>query len=177
MSYVHYEWSVETKYVRTDPGKSIGAAPCKEQQLHQTMVGLCSISCLKTYNLSNNMISIAHIFHDRHDLRWCTFLLQREPKISTFFGLFWLFGWEFTHFLVYFYRPKKCVGLPKLTNVRYDDDHLQGAIPEACLEVHQTQQSLRGENNLASLSCLKTAIYSALKCKLASLKNPKNNNI
>ena len=62
---------------------------------------------------------------------------------------------------------------PKLTNIRYDD-HLQGAIPDAGLGVHQTQQSLRGENNLATWSCLKTAIYSALKCKLASLKNPKN---
>ena len=145
----------------------------KDALMHVSRSTNPAILILILFFFAMSIIIIADICHDLHDLRWCTFLLQREPKISTFFGLFWLFGWEFTHFLVYFYRPKKCVGLPKLTNVRYDDDHLQGAIPEACLEVHQTQQSLRGENNLASLSCLKTAIYSALKCKLASLKKSK----
>ena len=35
------------------------------------------------------------------------------------FGQFWLFCCKFTHFLVYFCRPKYCGGAPKLTNMRY----------------------------------------------------------
>ena len=34
------------------------------------------------------------------------------------FGQFWLFCCAFTHFMVYFYRSKKCGGVPILRNMR-----------------------------------------------------------
>ena len=111
------------------------------------------------------IIIIAEICHDSHDRRWCTFssgctFLQREREILSYFGQFGFLGLKCKHFLVYFYRPKKCVGVTKLTNIR-SDDHLQGAIPDAGQGVHQTQQSLRGENNLATWSCLKKLQFTA----------------
>ena len=46
-------------------------------------------------------------------------ILQTKHKILAFFGPFDLVCCEFEHFLVYFYRLKKCGGVPKLTNIRY----------------------------------------------------------
>ena len=39
------------------------------------------------------------------------------------FAQFWLFFPEFVHFWCTFYTPKKCGGVPKLTNIRYDYYH------------------------------------------------------
>ena len=47
--------------------------------------------------------------------RQCTFF----RPLQAYFGQFWLFCREFSHFLVYFYRPEHCGGVPKLTHMRY----------------------------------------------------------
>ena len=64
----------------------------KDALMHVSRSTNPAILILILFFFAMSIIIIADICHDLHDLRWCTFLLQREPKISTFFGLFWLFG-------------------------------------------------------------------------------------
>ena len=46
--------------------------------------------------------------------------MPRKKKELVYFGRFRPFCCKFTHFLVYFYRPKYCGSVPQLTKITYD---------------------------------------------------------
>ena len=73
---------------------------------------------IRTKDLIGLIAYINHYCHYQplvYFLQVDVYFLHRKRKMAYYatFGLFWR---EFTHFLVYFYRPKYCGGVPKFTN-------------------------------------------------------------
>ena len=66
----------------------------------------------------------------------CPYMHKKREICTLLFCQFWLFCHKFVHFLVYFYRPKKCGVVPKSINIRYAQKqhgtYIVGQITQAC---------------------------------------------